>query len=280
MRQDSISIGDVTLAVSTAGNPKNPALILLHGWPFSRRIYDGVVDELSTGSFVLAFDLPNVGDSRGVPPSNEKHVLADLLLTAAEKLGAKSILCTGIDVGGMIAFAAARDHGARLAGAAVINTVIPGVEPWPKVIADPRIWHFALHAIRNLPETLVAGRERAYFDFFFDLLAGEKTALSDDIRAAFTRAYERPQALSTGFDWYRSFEKDAKRNAEPKTIEVPILYLRGDADRRKIEDYVEGLRAAGARNVRSHVIADCGEYVPLEAPGTFCDALRAFRATL
>ena len=44
--------------------------------------------------------------------------------------------------------------------------VAPGVEPWTKVQANPYIWHFAFHSIPVLPETLVAGRERPYFDYF------------------------------------------------------------------------------------------------------------------
>ncbi|MBB3589915.1 pimeloyl-ACP methyl ester carboxylesterase [Rhizobium sp. BK529] len=91
-RGRSIEIGGVTLACSSAGDPQRPALVLLHGWPFSRSIYDGVIEDLSDDAFVLAFDLPDIGGSRGPPPSAEKHVLADLMLTAAESLGASSIL--------------------------------------------------------------------------------------------------------------------------------------------------------------------------------------------
>ena len=65
----SIEIGGVSLAYSAAGDPKRPALILLYGWPFSRSIHDGVVEDLSDDAFVLAFDLPEIGGSRGAPPS-------------------------------------------------------------------------------------------------------------------------------------------------------------------------------------------------------------------
>jgi hypothetical protein len=36
------------------------------------------------------------------------------------------------------------------------------------VLANPYIWHFAFHAIPGLPERLVQGNQRAYFDYFFD----------------------------------------------------------------------------------------------------------------
>ncbi|RUZ71227.1 alpha/beta hydrolase [Mesorhizobium sp. M7A.F.Ca.US.006.01.1.1] len=275
MLVQTLEAGDMQLAVSTAGDPRRPALILLHGWPHSRKIYDGVIDELGTRYFTLAFDLPEIGESRGTPPSAEKKVLADIVISAAEALGAKSIVVAGFDVGGMIAFAAARHHGGRIVGAVPMNTVIPGLHPWTKVVANPGIWHFAFHAVPELPELLVTGHQRAYFDFFFDLLAGRPEALTNEMRQTLTQAYARPEALKAGFDWYRAFKQDAEANA-PARIEVPILYIRGDADFGSIDDYLEGLRMSGAKNLQGHMIANCGEFLPIEAPAEFVKALVEF----
>ncbi|RVB69265.1 alpha/beta hydrolase [Mesorhizobium sp. M7A.F.Ca.CA.002.03.2.1] len=275
MLVQTLEAGDMQLAVSTAGDPRRPALILLHGWPHSRNIYDGVLDELGTRYFTLAFDLPEIGESRGTPPSAEKKVLADIVISAAEALGAKSIVVAGFDVGGMIAFAAARHHGGRIVGAVPMNTVIPGLHPWTKVVANPGIWHFAFHAVPELPELLVTGHQRAYFDFFFDLLAGRPEALTNEMRETLTQAYARPEALKAGFDWYRAFKQDAEANA-PARIEVPILYIRGDADFGSIDDYLEGLRMSGAKNLQGHMIANCGEFLPIEAPAEFVKALVEF----
>ncbi|ADV12877.1 MULTISPECIES: alpha/beta fold hydrolase [Mesorhizobium] len=275
MLVQTLEAGDMQLAVSTAGDPRRPALILLHGWPHSRKIYDGVIDELGTRYFTLAFDLPEIGESRGTPPSAEKKVLAGIVISAAEALGAKSIVVAGFDVGGMIAFAAARHHGGRIVGAVPMNTVIPGLHPWTKVVANPGIWHFAFHAVPELPELLVTGHQRAYFDFFFDLLAGRPEALTNEMRETLTQAYARPEALKAGFDWYRAFKQDAEANA-PARIEVPILYIRGDADFGSIDDYLEGLRMSGAKNLQGHMIANCGEFLPIEAPAEFVKALVEF----
>jgi pimeloyl-ACP methyl ester carboxylesterase len=266
----------MTLAATMAGDSAKPALVLLHGWPQSRRLFERVVDPLAEEFFTLAFDLPEVGDSRGPPPSAEKTVLADIVLSAAEKVGAKTILIAGLDVGGMIAFAAARDHGRRIAGAVVMNTAIPGVDPWTQLLSHPQIWHFAFHRIPNLPERLVGGRERAYFDFFYDLLSGNPEALPEDHRVAYTQAYVRPEALRAGFDWYRAMEADARHNAVNKPMATPLLYLRGDADGRSVDDYVRGLRAAGAERVSSVVIPHSGEFTPVDAPAALTGALREF----
>jgi pimeloyl-ACP methyl ester carboxylesterase len=276
MRVATVSSGSIDLFTRIAGEPSAPCLVLLHGWPHSSKLYEGVMEELSEDFFTLAFDLPEVGESRGGPASGEKTVIAEIILDAAEKLGGHSIIIAGLDVGGMIAFAAARNHSSRIAGAVVMNTVLPGIEPWSKVLADPRIWHFAFHDIPQLPETLVDGHQRQYFDFFVNVLAGNPQAITDAMRDAFAEAYRRPEALKAGFDWYRSMAADAKTNKRHKRITTPLLYLRGDADHRKIDDYVEGLREAGAENLSGGILPDSGEFAPLEAHEEFVTALKEF----
>ena len=270
----------VEIALRTAGVASRPALLLLHGWPHSHALYEPVLHDLSERFFVLAPDLPEIGESRGAPRSAEKTVLADVLLAAAEQAGGRNIVVAGIDVGGMIAFAAARDHGHRIRGAVVTNTVVPGLDPWEKLLADPRIWHFAFHAIPDLPETMVQGRQRPYFDYFTNALAGNSKAVTEAHRARFAEAYARPEALKAGFDWYRALAADAAHNAHPKAIETPLMYLRGDADGRSPDDYLPGLRKAGVRNLTSAVLAGSGEFAPLEAPRAFVEALMDFGSSV
>lgn len=271
-----LELRGLSLGCIAAGNPQHPAIVLLHGWPQTKEVYDLVIDQLASEHFVVAFDLPAIGESRGAPHSAEKHELAGLLIDAAEQLGARSMIVTGFDVGGMIAYAAARDHGQRIAGAIVMNTVIPGLHPWSELLADPRIWHFAFHSIPELPELLVAGHQRAYFDFFIEALAGKKQAVSSRYRDRFAGAYQRPEALQAGFDWYRAMKADAAHNGAHKEIVTPLLYLRGDADGRSPDEYVSGLKEAGAKRVSGQVLHDSGEFAPLEAPRAFVDAVLSF----
>ena len=98
-----------------------PCIVLLHGWPQTSYAWEQVLDELGRDQYALAFDLPGVGGSQGSPQPAEKQVLADIVLTAAEQIGAKNILVAGYDVGGMVAFACARDHPARIEGAVVMK---------------------------------------------------------------------------------------------------------------------------------------------------------------
>lgn len=276
-KQAFAEVGALRLAALTAGSPEHPAIVLLHGWPLCSAIWAPVMSQLSKERFVVAFDLPGTGKSTGGTPIPALKVdIAKAILDGTEVLGARDIIVAGVDVGGMIAFAAARDFGDRIAGAVIMNTVLPGLDPWSELLAHPQIWHFALHQIPNLPEILVTGRERPYFDFFLDMLAGDKTKIDDQLRRACVEQYATPSALRTGFDWYRTMPQDADRNSVVKGIDTPILYLRGDADRRPIYPYLDGLRKAGASRVQGKTIPGSGELLSIEAPELLVAALFEF----
>jgi hypothetical protein len=100
-----------------------------------------------------------------------------------------------------------------LRSVAILDVVIPGIDPWKKVLSNPQIWHFAMHAIPDLPERLVQGNQRAYFDYFFDVLSARKESIDDETRESSVKAYASNEALTAGFDWYRAFGRDAERNA-------------------------------------------------------------------
>lgn len=269
------------LAALQAGDRRHPALVLLHGWPLTSAVWQPVIEPLAADHHVLAFDLPGIAQSASpIQAPTRKAEIAQLVLDAAQAAGARDITIAGGDVGGMIAFAAARDFADRIRGAVIMNTVIPGLDPWRQVLTDERVWHFAFHLIRGLPEKLVTGHERVYFDYFIDTLSAHPEKIDDALRRQFVLGYTATGALKTGFGWYRAMPADARHNSRHQPIDTPILYLRGDADRRPIAPYVDGLKAAGASDVRGSVIKGSGELLSIEAPKALIACLREFTASL
>jgi pimeloyl-ACP methyl ester carboxylesterase len=55
--------GGTELSFITAGEKSNPAVLLLHGFPSSARMFQEVVPELSQVAYVIAPDLPGFGES-------------------------------------------------------------------------------------------------------------------------------------------------------------------------------------------------------------------------
>jgi pimeloyl-ACP methyl ester carboxylesterase len=272
-----VGAAGVSLHALEAGRGRSPSVVLLHGWPQDASAFAEVAEDLGRDAHVVAFDLPEIGGSRGSPVSGEKTVLAGHVRAAIAELALHDVTLAGTDVGGMIAYAYLRAFPGELARAAIMNVAIPGVAPWDEVVRNPKIFHFAFHAVPELPERLVSGRERSYFDWFFDAIAGPK-GVSPGARAAHAEAYARPEALKAGFDWYRAFEADAafNKSVAGQRVETPVLVLRGDRDLGGIDAYVEGLREAGLTEVRGETLTDCGHFAPTEQPHAVAAALRRF----
>ncbi|MER8767788.1 alpha/beta fold hydrolase [Mesorhizobium sp. M0960] len=69
------------VAVRTAGDASEPALVLLHGFPSSSRTFRDVIAPLSGSVYVVAPDLPGFGAS-DLPPEPS----FDMLASAIEEL--------------------------------------------------------------------------------------------------------------------------------------------------------------------------------------------------
>lgn len=272
-----IALDGLRLHAVEGGPAEAPAIVFLHGWPENWQLFEGTMRGLAGEARVLAIDLPGVGLSRTPPPAADKRGLARRVLELIAQEGLREVTLVGHDVGGMIAYAALHEAAGALARAVIMNVAVPGLPPWDEVVRHPQIWHFAFHAIPELPETLVAGRQAAYFAFFFDHLAGP-AGLADDLRSAFTQAYARPEALRAGFDWYRAFPEDARVNLTMRgqAVATPVLYLRGDHEGGDLERYLAGLREGGLRHVRGARITDSGHFSAAEHPQAVIDVLRGF----
>ena len=114
---------------------------------------------------------------------------------------------------------------------------------------------------------MVLGKQRVYFDYFFDLLAKDHSAIGDAAREHYVTAYESPQALHAGFDWYRAFGKDAETNRkDTANVQTPLLYLRGEFESGDIQEYANGFRAVGFDSVTTARIPGSGHFTPEENP--------------
>jgi pimeloyl-ACP methyl ester carboxylesterase len=202
--------------------------------------------------------------------------LAELMTELAEQSGWQHPRLVGHDIGGMVAYAALRTAPV-FERVAICNTVIPGVDPWDEIYGNPQVFHFHFHAVPELPERLVEGRERVYFDWFIDLLSDDPTRISEEDRDAFAAAYGSSEALTAGFDWYRTLPGDAEHNAsDAGPVDTPVLYVRGDADPVDLDAYIEGFRAAGVRNVEAVVLPHSGHSASLESPDALWATIAKF----
>jgi len=92
------------------------------------------------------------------------------------------------------------------------------------------VWHVAFHGARDVPEMLVAGRERQYLQVFY-ARCFDPSAISEADVAIYASAYAAPGAMRAGFELYRAFDQDAEDNRAALSrngkLTIPALAMGG-----------------------------------------------------
>src|SRR6202049_2514928 len=220
-------VAGVTLHYLTAGH--GPALILLHGYTQTSRMWRPIIPQLAEKFTVSAPDLPGIGDS-SVPKDGLNMKTAAIRIHAlAKSLHVDKARVVGHDIGLMVAYAYAAQFPADTEKLVVMDAFLPGVAGWEDVYNNPGIWHLRFNG--PTPEALVRGRERTYFEHYWNDFAADKAhSLSEADRAFYTAAYARPGRMRAGWGYFVSFQQAAKDFADLSrtTLTMPVLAIGGE----------------------------------------------------
>jgi pimeloyl-ACP methyl ester carboxylesterase len=249
-------------------------VILLHGYTQTSRMWKPIIPLLAGKFRVIAPDLPGIGDS-GIPADGLDMKTAAIRIHAlAKSLGVQKASVVGHDIGLMVAYAYAAQFPTETEKLAVLDAFLPGVAGWEDVYNNPGIWHFRFNG--PTPEALVRGRERTYFEHFWNDFAADKTrSLPEADRAAYTAAYARPGRMRAGWAYFVSFPQTARDFAElsQTTLTMPVLVIGGE----KAGGLVLGRQMqAAASQVTVVLLKDTGHWVMEERPKETTDALIKF----
>ena len=211
----------------TAGH--GPAVILLHGYTQTSRMWRPLIPKLSGKFTVIAPDLPGIGDSEIPKNGLDMKTSAIRIHTLMKSLGISKARVVGHDIGLMVAYAYAAQFPSDVEKLVVMDAFLPGVPGWELAYNDPNMWHFRFHG--STPEALVEGREKIYFAYFWnDLAADGKRSLPEADRASYVAAYSRPGRMRAGWAYFASWPDTAKDFAQmAKTqLTMPILSIAGE----------------------------------------------------
>jgi len=265
-------VDGVRLHYLTAG--QGPAVILLHGYAETSRMWKPILPVLAERFKVIAPDLPGIGDS-AIPASGlDMKSAATLLHGLARKLGVEKARVVGHDIGLMVAYAYAAQFPAETEKLVVMDAFLPGVEGWEGVYNNPSLWHFRFHG--STPEALVRGRERMYFDYYWNEFAADKNrSLPEADRAAYAAAYARPGRMTSGWAYFNAFPQTAKDFAElaKRKLTMPVLSIGGDKSLGEVLG--QQMKLVGSE-VTVVVVKDAGHWILEEQPKETTEALVKF----
>jgi pimeloyl-ACP methyl ester carboxylesterase len=192
-------IDGVRLHYATGGH--GPALVLLHGYAETSRMWTPILPLLGTNFTVIVPDLPSIGDSSIPADGLDRKIAAIRVHALVHSLGIAKARIVGHDIGLMVAFAYAAQCPTEVEKLAMMDAFLPGVDGWKAIYDDPHYWHFRFNG--PTPEQLVRGRERIYFEYFWNDLAANKTrSIPEADRKAYTEAYAQPGRMRAAWAYF------------------------------------------------------------------------------
>ena len=265
-------IDDVQLHYLTAGH--GPAVILLHGHAETSRMWRPINPLLAEKFTVIAPDLPGIGESSIPADKIDMITSANRIHALVRSLGVEKARVVGHDIGLMVAYAYATQFPEETEKLVVMDAFLPGVPGWEAIYNAPNIWHFRFNG--EYPEALVKGRERTYFEYFWNVLAADKTrSIPEADRKAYTEAYSRPGRMRAVWAYFASWPqlaKDFSQLSQTK-LTMPVLSIGGE---KSLGNELAAQMKLVATDVTVIVLPNTGHWILEERPKETTDALVKF----
>src|SRR5262245_25075544 len=253
---------------------KGDAVFLLHGYAQTSHMWRPLIAGLARTHTVIAPDLRGFGASAKPEGGYDKKTMAQAIHALAAFLGHKRVGVVGHDIGLMVAYAWAAQFPAEVDRVALMDAFLPGVGDWTSVWLLRDLWHF--HFYGKTPLALVDGRERIYFEHFWnDFAADPAKSVSEVDRQFYTKAYAQPGGMRASFEVFRAFEQDAKDfgGFSKIKLKMPMLVLTGE---KASGEFLITQGRLVAENVQGVVIKASGHWLIDEAPGQVVPILLVF----
>jgi pimeloyl-ACP methyl ester carboxylesterase len=187
---------------------KGSAVVLLHGYTQTSHMWLPIMPQLAKRHTVIVPDLRGAGGS-GKPESGyDKKNMAVDIHELTSSLGFDRVSIVGHDIGLMVAYAYAAQFPQATERVVLLDAFLPGIGNWKDVWLMRDLWHF--HFYGDVPLALVKGRERTYFEHFWnDFAADPKHSIPEADRRIYAKAYAQPGGMRAGFEYFRNFERNA-----------------------------------------------------------------------
>ncbi len=245
---------------SDSGSGK--AIVLLHGFTESSKIWTGLTSALKKRYRVIAVDLPGHGRSACLGPVHTMERMAEMIAALMKKIGTGKCLVVGHSMGGYVALALAAVYPQRLKGLCLFHS-----HCFPDSETDRR----------NRDRTIAIVKEDK-FGFVTQFIPG---LFPEEVRATFAPQIEKMvrRAAKAGKEGIIASLEGMKIRSDQseflRTTELPVLFILGQKDSRAPVDRFWEMVSLPARS-GILLLRDCGHMGFIEAPEVTTTAIAAF----
>ncbi|WP_208636607.1 alpha/beta fold hydrolase [Microbacterium phyllosphaerae] len=275
----TVDCDGIEIAAEVRGS--GPAVLLLHGYPETKAMWNAVATALAEDHTVVAADLRGYGDSakpRGA--SYAKRDMARDQVTVMRELGHERFAVIGHDRGARVGHRLALDHPDAVTALAVLD-IVPTLHMFDNVdreMATAYFHWFFLARSDGLPEALIGADRETWLRSRFTGRRHDGDALPDAFDE-YLRCFDLDTVHASGADYRAAatidLDHDRADRAEGRRIACPVLALWGAHSYVGRNFDVLATWSQYAEQVSGEPI-DADHYLAEEAPEPTAAALRAF----
>jgi pimeloyl-ACP methyl ester carboxylesterase len=268
-----------------AGTP----VVLLHGWPGSRRDYSGLIARLEREAHLVVPDLRGFGGSdrhadrpaAGYGAPDQAASVRELIV----ELGLDRPIFVGYDIGSRVAQAIAREAPEEVRGL-VLSPPLPGIGD--RILSPDAVREFWYQTFHQLPLAgELVGPEpaavRAYLRHFWSHWSAQGWELPTEELDRLVEVYAMPGAFAASIAWYRAGggavaqSLDETPPAPEDRIVPPTRVLWGREDPLFPLEWADRIGEFFA-DATLEPLAGVGHFTPIEAPDAVAAAVRSMLA--
>jgi pimeloyl-ACP methyl ester carboxylesterase len=273
-------VNGTNLHYVSAGTEGTP-VVLVHGFPETWWAFRKLIPLLAPKHRVFAVDLRGFGDSDNDAGPYDSKTSAEDLHLLIETLDVGPVHLTGQDISGATVLRLAATYPDNVRSFTAIEMGLPGFGL--EMLADIThggTWYIGVLAAPDIPEMLLAGREREFLgQFAYPAMSATPGAITDADIDEFVRTYSRPNGWRGAIGLYQSMlheGDDITALVAARKLNMPVLAIGaggGDFTLATMSQVASG-------HVRSASLEGVGHYAAQEAPDRVADALLDFIGTV
>ncbi len=266
---DKLFINGNRIHVRTAGEGK--PILLIHGWLGTSYTWRKVAPQLvENGYRVVIPDMRGYGDSDKPLTGYDGLTLVEDLRAIVNQLEIKEkVHVVGWDMGALPTFLFAAHYPNEVASITYLDEPLPSVNLHEfttfKKETHGGYWHFGFNSSVDLPDLLIAGKEREFWNYLYSMMLYNPESISEKDKDEYLRTYAAAGGIRGSVGWYREalVTTDQFEAAIAKgKITVPVLALGGQYG----SAYTHSQLVPFCENIQGGIIPNCGHMVAEEQP--------------
>jgi pimeloyl-ACP methyl ester carboxylesterase len=288
LRHGRARVNGIRMHYVTGG--QGEPILLVHGTPKTHFYWYKLIPRLTEHFTVVAPDLRGFGDTDR-PPADEGY---DSLTNATDLgelmslLGHEKFHLHGEDRGAEFAYVLAATERERVKTLSFCEMLLSGgeLEKWSYFTKDNLsaqflqkgvwVWHIPFFWIPHIPEMLIEGHEREFWEFWIRAETWNPTAITSEAIDEWIARLMSPGGLRGVLETYRAAFKNGRINEELRNNRLTLPVLTVGAPEFFGPLVKEQMLKVADRVDRAEVFEECGHSLALEADQRLASLLREF----